>query len=514
MTIKRAYWRAWPLALALVSCAVVGFAQAAAQAPAAPRPNIVLIYADDLGYGDTSAYGATAIATPQMDRIAREGIRFTSAYSSSATCTPSRFSLLTGRYAWRQQGTGVLPGNAALIVDPARLTVPSLLRRAGYRTGVVGKWHLGLGGAGGPDWNARIAPGPNDVGFDYSFIMAATGDRVPTVYVEDGRVVGLDPADPIRVDYAQPVGNWPTGKANPGLLTTQRPSHGHDQTIVNGVSRIGYMTGGKAALWRDEDMADTFTRRAVAFIEQYQREPFFLFFATHDPHVPRVPHERFAGKSGMGPRGDAILQADWSVGQVLDTLYRLKLAANTLVIFTSDNGPVVDDGYVDQAVEKLGGHRPWGPLRGGKYSRFEAGTRVPFAVRWPARVMPAVSDALVSQVDLLASLAALTAQPVPAGEAADSTNQLAALLGTDTRGRDHVVQHAGRLALREGRWKYIEPSDGARRNASTNTELANDPQPQLYDLEADPGETRNLAADHPDRVKALADRLATIRRAP
>ena len=245
--------------------------------------------------------------------------------------------------------------------------------------------------------------------------MAATGDRVPTVYVEDGRVVGLDPKDPIRVDYEKPIGDWPTGKANPELLTTQRPSHGHDQTIVNGVSRIGYMTGGKAALWRDQDMADTFTRKAVSYIEQHQREPFFLFFATHDPHVPRVPHERFVGKSGMGPRGDAILQSDWSIGQVLDTLDRLKLSENTLVIFTSDNGPVVDDGYVDQAVEKLGAHKPWGPLRGGKYSRFEAGTRVPFVVRWPARVKPGVSDALVSQVDLLASLAALVGGTVRVG---------------------------------------------------------------------------------------------------
>jgi arylsulfatase A-like enzyme len=483
-----------------------------AGAQPAARPNIVLINMDDLGYGDTSAYGATAITTPNIDRIAREGVRFTSGYATSATCTPSRFSMLTGRYAWRQEGTGVLPGNAALIIDPARATLPAVLRGAGYHTGVVGKWHLGLGGPGGPDWNLKISPGPNEVGFAYSFVMAATGDRVPTVYVEDGRVVGLDPADPIRVDYEKPIGDWPTGKANPGLLTTQRPSHGHDQTIVNGVSRIGYMTGGKAALWRDQDMADVFTRKAVSYIEQHQREPFFLYFATHDPHVPRVPHERFAGRSGMGPRGDAILQSDWSVGQVLDTLDRLKLSENTLVIFTSDNGPVVDDGYVDQAVEKLGAHKPWGPLRGGKYSRFEAGTRVPFVVRWPARVKPGVSDALVSQVDLLASLAALVGKAVPAGEAPDSVDHLKALLGEDPKGRDHVVEHAGRLALREGRWKYIEPSPGPRRSEPTNTELANDPAPQLYDLDMDLGETKNLAAQQPERVHAMAERLAAIRR--
>jgi arylsulfatase A-like enzyme len=480
-------------------------------AHAQQRPNIVLIYVDDLGYGDTSAYGATTIRTPNIDRLAREGLRFTSGYATSATCTPSRFSLLTGTYAWRKAGTNVLPGNAPLVIDPARVTLPSMFRTAGYHTGVVGKWHLGLGGPGGPDWNTKIAPGPNDIGFAYSFIMAATGDRVPTVYVEDGRVVGLDPKDPIAVDYERKIGDWPTGRENPELLTTQRPSHGHDQTIVNGVSRIGYMTGGRAALWRDQDMADVFTGKAISYIEQHQREPFFLFFATHDPHVPRVPHERFVGTSGMGPRGDAILQADWCVGQVLGALERLKLAEHTLVVLTSDNGPVVDDGYADQAVEKLGAHRPAGPLRGGKYSRFEAGTRVPFIVRWPARVTPGISDAPVSQVDFLASFAALAGQAIPQGEAPDSLNQLATLLGEDRAGRDHIVEHAGRLALREGRWKYIEPSQGARRNEQTDTELANDPAPQLYDLQTDLGETTNLAAKHPDRVKAMADRLARIR---
>src|ERR1039457_2723106 len=265
---------------------------AQSRADAAARlPNIVYMYADDLGYGDVSCYGATRVKTPNLDRAAAAGVRFTDAHSSSATCTPSRYSLLTGEYAWRHQGTGVLPGNASLIVQPGRYTLPAMLKEAGYRTGVVGKWHLGLG-ARDLDWNGEIAPGPLDVGFDYSFIFPATGDRVPCVFVENRRVVNLDPSDPIRVDYDRPFAGEPTGAANPELLNLH-PSHGHDNSIVNGISRIGYMTGGKAARWVDEDMADTITGKAVAFVEQNHARPFFLYFATHDIHVPRVPHPRF-----------------------------------------------------------------------------------------------------------------------------------------------------------------------------------------------------------------------------
>lgn len=474
------------------------------------RPNIVVIYADDLGYGDVSSYGATTIKTPNMDRLAREGLRFTDAHSSAATCTPSRYSLLTGEYAWRKKGTGVLPGDASLIIAPGRTTLASMLQKAGYQTGVVGKWHLGLGPQGGPNWNSEIAPSPNSIGFNYSFIMAATGDRVPTVYVENNRIVGLDPNDPIKVDYTKPIGDWPTGKANPELLK-MHPSHGHDMTIVNGISRIGYMTGGKAALWKDEDMADVFTGKAVQFIEQQKANPFFLFFALHDPHVPRVPHPRFVGKSGMGPRGDAILQADWCVGEVLKKLDQLKLANNTIVILTSDNGPVVDDGYKDDAVAKLGKHKPAGALRGSKYSNFEAGTRVPFLVRWPAQVKRGVSNALVSQIDFLASFAAFTKQDLTNEDAPDSYNVMNALLGKDKTGREHLIEQAGALSLRVGNWKYIEPSRGQKYNANTNTETGNDPAAQLYDLASDLGETRNVAAQHPDKVKAMSEQLQKIR---
>jgi arylsulfatase A-like enzyme len=479
-------------------------------AGAADPPNIVIIYADDLGYGDVSCYGATRIRTPNIDRLASQGLQFDNAHAPAATCTPSRYAMLTGEYAWRRKGTGILPGNASMIIQPGRTTLPSILKEAGYATGVVGKWHLGLG-EGNLDWNQEIKPGPLEIGFDYCFLIPATGDRVPCVYMENRRVVGLDPADPIQVSYDKPVGTDPTGKDHPELLK-MHPSHGHDQTIVNGISRIGYMSGGKAARWIDEDIADVITGKAVSFIEQHSGRPFFLYFSTHDIHVPRVPHPRFAGKSGLGPRGDAILEFDSCAGEILKTLDRLNLTQNTLVILTSDNGPVVDDGYRDEAVEKLGGHTPSGPLRGGKYSAFDAGTRIPFLVKWPGRVKPGHSDALVCQVDFLSSLAAL-AGPKPAVEdAPDSYNILSALLGESRTGRDHLVEQAGTLSLIQGSWKYIEPSSGARFNKYTNTELGNDPQPQLYNLAEDIGEKQNLAARYPDKVKELAARLEELRR--
>ena len=474
-------------------------------------PNIVIVYADDLGYGDVSCYGATKFKTPNIDKLAVQGLRFKNAHSPSATCTPSRYAMLTGEYAWRRKGTGIARGDARMIIEPGRTTLPSVLQKAGYTTGVVGKWHLGLGAPNREqNWNGEIKPGPLDIGFDYCFLIPATGDRVPCVYVENRRVVGLDPQDPIQVSFGKPIGNEPTGKNHPELLK-MHPSHGHNQTIINGISRIGYMSGGKAARWVDEDMADIITGKATDFIEKHKDDRFFLYFSTHDIHVPRVPHPRFAGKSGLGPRGDVILQLDWCVGEIIKTLDRLNLTENTLVIFTSDNGPVVDDGYKDQAVEKLSGHKPAGPLRGGKYSAFDAGTRVPFIVHWPGKVKPGHSDALVCQIDFTASLASFTGQKLGPNDAPDSFDVLSALLGKTSAGRDHLVEHAGTLSLIKGHWKYIEPSKGAKINRNVNIELGNDRQPQLYNLRNDLGEKHNLAAEHPGVVKKLAALLKKIR---
>ncbi|MCC6344839.1 MAG: arylsulfatase [Bryobacterales bacterium] len=478
---------------------------------ASASPNIVFIYADDLGWGDTGCYGAQRVRTPNIDRLAKGGLRFTDAHSSAATCTPSRYSLLTGEYAFRKQGARVLPGDAPALIEPGRVTMASMLKSSGYRTCAIGKWHLGLG-SGHVDWNTEIRPGPLDIGFDECFILPATGDRVPCVYVENRRVANLDPKDPIKVDYKGPLDDAPTGKTHPELLKLH-PSHGHDMTIVNGISRIGYMSGGRKALWNDETMADTLARRATSFIEHNAARPFFLYFATHDIHVPRVPNPRFAKSTEMGPRGNVIAELDWCVGKIVEMLEKQRLLENTLLIFSSDNGAVVDDGYRDGAVEKLGSHRPNGPFRGGKYSNFEGGTRVPFVVHWPARVKPGLSSALLSQVDLLRSFAQLTGAALPAGAGPDSENMLPALLGESRKGRQVLIEQAGLLSLREGNWKYIPPGKGPKVSQNTNTELGNDSSGQLYDLAADPGETRNLAARDPGRVERMAAMTERIRAA-
>lgn len=470
------------------------------------KPNVIVIMADDIGYGDLSCYGEKAIHTPNVEKLANQGVRFIDAHSVAATSTPSRYSFLTGHYAWRRTDTGVAPGDAGMIIRPEQYTVADLFKGAGYVTGAVGKWHLGMGDkTGEQDWNELITPGLKDIGFDYSYIMVATGDRVPCVWVENGSVVDLDSEDPIYVSYKTPFHGEPLGKTHPELLTLMKPSpdHGHDQAIVNGISRIGYMKGGKKALWKDENINDSIVAHGLAFIERNKEHPFFLYFATNDVHVPRVPHPRFAGKSGMGARGDALIEFDWTVGQVMETLERLGLRENTLIVLTSDNGPVVDDGYQDQAVELLGEHRPWGAYRGGKYSSFEAGTRIPFIVSYPGKVKEGVSKALVSQVDFLASMSELLGVSLTCDQKKDSREQLSTWYGKDKKGRDYVVEQAGSLAVSDGEWKYISPSDKKAYEKLTNTELGNAPQDQLYFLKKDIGEKNNLAGRYPEKIKAF-----------
>lgn len=478
----------------------------------AAKPNIIIIYIDDLGYGDVGSYGAVGVKTPNVDKMAKGGVRFTDAHSSAATCTPSRYSLLTGEYAFRNNAR-VLRGDAGALIKPGKPTLPAMLKKAGYTTAVVGKWHLGLG-RGDVDWNAEVKPGPLEIGFDYSFLMPATGDRVPTVYLEGHRVIGADDKDPITVDYQNKVGNRPTGIENPELLR-YGADRGHSKTIVNGISRIGYMGGGEDALWVDEDFPDVFTDKAVGFIRENQDNPFFLFYSFHDIHVPRLPHPRFQEQSEMGLRGDAIVQMDWMTGQIIDELETLGIADETLIIFTSDNGPILNDGYDDKAIEKLGGHKPGGPFRGAKYSIYEAGTRMPTITYWPGRIQPRVSDALISQTDFYASFAAMQGHELGRGEAMDSKNMLAELLGDSEKGRDVLFYEAvATVALREGDLKYIAPAPKGKKDPKflglKGVESGLSYEPQLYDLSVDAGEVNNIAADNPDKVELMQAKLDKI----
>ena len=417
-------------------------------AQSSPRqPNVVIIVADDLGYGDLSCYGAHRIQTPGMDRIANEGIRFTQGYCTAATSTPSRYSLLTGLYPWTNREAKILPGNAALIINTQQVTLPKVMKQAGYVTGSVGKWHLGLGD-GAVDWNKLVYPGAKEIGYDYSFIQAATNDRVPCIFIENGRGVNLDPNDPLYVSYKENFPGEPTGKVN----------------------------------------------------------------RLHQPHVPRVPNERFAGKSGMGPRGDVILEADWCVTEFLKEMDKLGLTENTLVIFTSDNGPVLDDGYQDQAVELVGDHKMAGPLRGGKTSLYDGGTCIPFMLRWPAEVKPGtVSDALVCQMDLLASLSALIGQTY--SDKVDSQNTLPVFLGKGGNGRKELVLEGYfNYALRDGDWVMIPPYPDTYGDAEEAAFAGNSNCYQLYNVKEDIGQQVNLAEKEPKRLRQMMMTFERLKR--
>lgn len=497
--------------LTLISCG----ANKTADEFVGQRPNVILIYADDIGYGDLSCYGTSSIETPNVDKLASEGIRFTNAHCAAATSTPSRYALLTGEYAWRREGTGIATGDAAMIIKPTRYTLADMFKTAGYNTGVIGKWHLGLGDRkGGQNWNEEVKPNPADIGFDYSYIMAATADRTPCMFMENGKGVGLEPSDPVYVSYKENFPGEPTGKDNPELLRLH-PSHGHSQTIVNGISRIGYMKGGKKARWRDEDIADSIVSHAVRYLtkQQNSEKPFFLYLATNDIHVPRVPHERFAGKSGLGSRGDALLSFDWTVGTVMETLKCLGMDENTIVILSSDNGAVINDGYKDQAVDLLGDHQPTGIYRGGKYSIYEGGTRIPCLLRWKGKVSPGVSNYLVSQLDWFASLAYLLGIDLSENVAPDSENHILSWLSASEKGRTYVIEQNAQnnLSIMDNEWKYIPVADGPVMNELTNTELGNNSvTDQLYNLQSDPEEKQNIALVYPDIVRKMRNKLIEV----
>ncbi|MCX7006667.1 MAG: sulfatase-like hydrolase/transferase, partial [Kiritimatiellaeota bacterium] len=459
--------------------------------------------------GDFGCYGATKVKTPHVDAFATQGLRFTDAHSMASVCTPSRYAFLTGEYAFRKKGTGIASGIEGLLIEPGRTTVPTLLKRAGYTTGIVGKWHLGLGTTP-TDYNHEIKPGPLEVGFDYAWIVPATGDRVPCVWVENHRVANLDPNDPIKLDYS-------VGRGAP-------------RSFVGGIPRIGEQKGGKAALWKDDEMSAVIAKKSCEFIEQHKGERFFLEVATHNIHVPRVPQPQFKGASQCGVRGDTIVEFDWTVGQMLAALDRCKLTENTLVIITSDNGGVLDSNGPDKVhggtVESNNGHAFNGVLRGTKGSIWEGGTRLPFIARWPGHIQPGVSGALLCHVDMLASFAALTGQQLAAADGPDSFNVLPALLGEKTEKpcREWLIEqnnNGSAQALRKNEWKYIPGhggGKGARRKKAhpekPSEAVADKDLPpaggELYNLANDLSETKNIAAQHPEIAKEMAAKLKQL----
>ena len=471
------------------------------------KPNIIIVYMDDLGYGDVSYNGATKLQTPNMDAMAMAGMRFNNGYATSATCTPSRYALLTGVYPWREKRAKILPGTAPLIIGAQQMTIPKMLKQQGYQTAIIGKWHLGLGN-GNVNWNELVSPGPNQVGFDYSYILAATQDRVPTVYIENGCVVGRDNNDPIEVSYQKNFEGEPTGLENPELLT-MKWHHGHNSSIVNGIPRIGFMKGGNSAKWSDIDMADHFLNGVQKYIKDNKDKPFFLYYPMQQPHVPRTPHPRFKGLSELGPRGDAIVEADWCLGELKKTLEEEGILENTLIIFSSDNGPVLNDGYYDDSDVKNGSHTPWGPYRGGKYSLFEAGTRVPFFTYWKGKIKPGVSDTMVSQLDLLSSLAQLVGSEV---RTEDSLPLLELLMGQSNYGRkEMVIEATSRTAFKRGDWVMIPPYEGFAVNDKVKIELGNDPEFQLYNLSNDVSQQNNLALQNPKKLQEMLLAFEAIR---
>ncbi|MCM1028661.1 MAG: sulfatase-like hydrolase/transferase [Pseudoflavonifractor sp.] len=425
---------------------------------------------------------------------------------------------------WRKAGTGVLQGNEAMIIGRDQYTVADMFHDAGYATAAIGKWHLGLGSkTGQQDWNGRLDLTPSDIGFDYHYIQAATADRVPCVYIEQDTVANYDSSSPIQVSYYANFDGEPTGVSHRSTLRVDW-THGHNQSIVDSISRIGYMKGGGKALWKDANIADSIVAHSRRFIMEHKDDPFFMCLCTNDVHVPRWPHGHFRGRSSMGLRGDAISSFDWTVGEVMKALEDAGVDGNTLVIITSDNGPVMDDGYDDKAYGLLAGHQPTGGFRGDKYSNYEGGTMVPMIVRWPARVKPQAeaNATLMSLIDLFGSMGSLIGVDLPAGAAPDSGDMLAQLLGESRENRPWVSELGQKttISVRTDRWKYIPATasngqlgwnatghDGAVINTGDRTGV------QLFDMQADPFETTNVAGQYPDTVarmekvwRAAADR--------
>lgn len=476
----------------LVMCAVVGLGCAAA---AAERPNVVLILADDLGYGDVGCYGATKIRTPNIDRLAREGRSFMHAYTPGSVCSPTRYGLMAGRYFWREKRhnpTGVHAPGAPLLFDRDRVTLAKLFQRKGYATGAVGKWHLGFGEGDHPrvryDFSKEeITPGPNEAGFDWFHGMAANVGNQPHLYIENHRFAGRKPGDVVTVTQI---------KGKPAEVIPWSPD----------------------AEYKPDQVAGHIAGQAVAFIERSKDKPFFLYVASNVAHNEITPSAAFAGSSGCGPYGDFVQELDAHVGRILDALKKAGVLDNTLVLFTSDNGGVVaeNERLAPQWQARQAGHAICGALRGRKHSIYEGGFRVPFIVRWPGRVPANTrSDAMLCLNDVLATCAELLGEKLPANAGEDSFSALAAWTGdAKARVRDSVVLDSanGIFAIREGDWKLIERNEDLVGENNKVMKKNAENQNQLFNLAADPSETKNLWEEKPAIVKRLSEQLANLKK--
>ena len=477
-------------------------------------PNVIIIYADDVGYGDLGCYGATKVRTPNIDRLAEEGCIYSDAHTASAVCTPSRYALLTGQYPFRKGYFAPVFLKVGSLIDTSQLTVAGLMKKSGYATACIGKWHLGFG-KDAPDWNGDLKPGPLEMGFDYYYGIPVVNSHPPFVYVENHRVVGLDPDDPFVFGQRAETRVFPEKM---------------------GIDQIG---GAKAAhaLYDDEMVGTTLTGKAIEWVREQKGNPFFLYFATTNIHHPFTPHPRFQGTSDCGRYGDFIHELDWIVGEVMRTLDDLDIAENTLIIFTSDNGGMLNQGGQDAF---LSGHRSNGELLGFKFDAWEGGQRIPFIVRWPGIIKQgSKSDQLICNVDMLATLAALTGYDLKPGEGPDSYNMLPVIKGNTTEPvRDHVVLAAFKeqnLALRKDNWIYIgaqggggfsstRPGDhglggpaalkftGERNSDIEDGKIRPDaPGVQLYDLDADLSQSRNVVREHPAIAEEMKEMLQELR---
>ncbi|MEY2428993.1 MAG: hypothetical protein QOJ40_1878 [Verrucomicrobiota bacterium] len=463
-------------------------------APAHDKPNIVIILSDDYGWGSAGCYGAASVKTPNLDRIAREGRRFTQAYAPGSVCSPSRYGLMTGRYYWRTavKDGKVLPANAPLHIETNRLTLASLCRGQGYRTAAFGKWHLGMTTERVTDWSKPLKPGPLQVGFDYYYGMAANIGSGPHSFIEDEEVTEHVRGEPI---------------------------------IVHGGSQAGESTSGITRSWKPDHVMESLTTRVTGWIETNSARPFFVYFAPNAVHEPIVPNPKFT-KSPLGKYGDFIQELDWSAGQVLETLDKLKLTDNTLLIFTSDNGGVVNPGNESASAAIRAGLAINGPLRGGKHSEWEGGFREPFLVRWPGKVPAAtVSEQVICLTDMLATFASILNAPLPRGNAEDSFDVLRAFTESQSGPpvRDHVILQAADATydIRMGDWKFVERKDAPEFESVRNKRkseqaakkrktaaLRND---ELYNLKQDPSETKDVLAANAELAAKMKKTLTESR---